>query len=124
MRKSCCRWRRRCSRHWRQSGEDHEDDWWEYYGTAQFDRYRQAQTRMLEFNFPYFLAGRRSLEQAGGTQSNGNDQYVCLHTRVDFAKTEQVSNYVNSEGRSINGVYPFGGGLFNDIPSEIKRPEK
>ena len=197
-------------------GEDHEDDWWEYYGTAQFDSYRQAQTHMLEeiledgnyknyryrmalchipvvyvdkhgyfestrtewtallnkmeldigisghehvlwpllpgqaepgetlvysddysgeagkveggylleFNFPYFLAGRRSLEQAGGTQSNGNDQYVCLHTRVDFTHTTQISNYVNSEGRSINGVYPFGGGLFNDIPSEIKRPEK
>ena len=28
-------------------GEDHEDDWWEYYGTAQFDLYRQAQTEML-----------------------------------------------------------------------------
>lgn len=29
-------------------GEDHEDDWWEYYGTAQFDIYRQEQTEMLE----------------------------------------------------------------------------
>ena len=29
-------------------GEDHEDDWWEYYGTAQFDLYRSAQTEMLE----------------------------------------------------------------------------
>ena len=29
-------------------GEDHEDDWWEYYGTARFDLYRQEQTRMLE----------------------------------------------------------------------------
>ena len=29
-------------------GEDHEDDWWEYYGTAQFDLYRQEQTEMLE----------------------------------------------------------------------------
>lgn len=29
-------------------GEDHEDDWWEYYGTAQFDLYRQAQTDMLK----------------------------------------------------------------------------
>ena len=29
-------------------GEDHEDDWWEYYGTAQFDLYRQDQTEMLE----------------------------------------------------------------------------
>lgn len=29
-------------------GEDHEDDWWEYYGTAQFDLYRQSQTEFLE----------------------------------------------------------------------------
>ena len=29
-------------------GEDHEDDWWEYYGTARFDLYRQAQTEFLE----------------------------------------------------------------------------
>ncbi len=29
-------------------GEDHEDDWWEYYGTAHFDLYRQEQTEMLE----------------------------------------------------------------------------
>ncbi len=29
-------------------GEDHEDDWWEYYGTAQFDLYRQQQTQMLQ----------------------------------------------------------------------------
>ena len=29
-------------------GEDHEDDWWEYYGTARFDLYRAEQTRMLE----------------------------------------------------------------------------
>lgn len=29
-------------------GEDHEDDWWEYYGTAKFDLYRQQQTEMLE----------------------------------------------------------------------------
>lgn len=29
-------------------GEDHEDDWWEYYGTAQFDLYRAVQTQMLK----------------------------------------------------------------------------
>ena len=29
-------------------GEDHEDDWWEYYGTAQFDLYRAEQTAFLE----------------------------------------------------------------------------
>jgi hypothetical protein len=29
-------------------GEDHEDGWWEYYGTAQFDLYRAEQTAFLE----------------------------------------------------------------------------
>ena len=29
-------------------GEDHEDDWWEYYGTAQFDLYRAEQTEFLK----------------------------------------------------------------------------
>ena len=29
-------------------GEDHEDDWWEYYGTARFDLYRQEQTEFLK----------------------------------------------------------------------------
>ena len=197
-------------------GEDHEDDWWEYYETAQFDLYRQEQTEMLEqiladgeyenykyrlmachipvvyvdkngyfesfrndwtallnemdldiglsghkhvlwplipgqvepnttlvyndafsgktgkveggylidFNFPNFLVGRRSLEQAGGTQSNGNDQYVCLLTRANLTEGLQISNYVNSEGRTINGYYPFADGMFNDIPTNLKRPEK
>ncbi len=29
-------------------GEDHEDDWWEYYGTAQFESYRNQQTQLLQ----------------------------------------------------------------------------
>ncbi len=45
-------------------GEDHEDDWWEYYGTAKFDLYRQEQSTMLEDllaagdyqNYPYRMA--------------------------------------------------------------------
>ena len=197
-------------------GEDHEDDWWEYYETARFDQYRQEQTQMLEqiladgeyenyryrmmvchipvvyvdkngyfeafrtdwtsllnemeldiglsghkhvlwplipgqvepnttlvysegysgvegkveggylldFNFPNFLVGRRSLEQSGGTQSNGYDRYVCLHNRADLNQGLQVSNYVNSDGVSINGYYPFSHGLFNDIPTATKRSEK
>ena len=197
-------------------GEDHEDDYWEYYGTAQFDIYRAAQTEMLEeileegsyenyryrmmlchipvvyvdkngyfesfrnewtallnemdldiglsghkhvlwplipgqveantklvysdaysgakgkveggylidFNFPNFLAGRRSLQQAGGTQSNGNDQYVCLATHADFATGRQVSNYLNSRNEILTGVYPFAEGTFSDILTNLKRPEK
>ena len=29
-------------------GEDHEDDWWEYYGTASYDEYRQEQLDFLD----------------------------------------------------------------------------
>ena len=29
-------------------GEDHDDGWWEYYGTEQFDLYREEQTKFLE----------------------------------------------------------------------------
>ncbi|MBQ9911533.1 MAG: metallophosphoesterase, partial [Firmicutes bacterium] len=29
-------------------GEDHEDDWWEYYGTAEYDLYRDEQLRFLD----------------------------------------------------------------------------
>lgn len=200
-------------------GEDHEDDWWEYYGTAFFDLYREEQTRMLEsvleekeyenyryrmvlchipivyvdadgrfgswrrewtallneldpdislsghehriyqflpgalkageplvysaayagkegkteggtvtdFNFPSFLAGRRSLEQQGGTQSNGKDQYVGMQVRVNFSFGEQIARYINSRGSTITGVYPFAGDYpdesFRDITTALKRPE-
>ena len=196
-------------------GEDHEDDYWEYYGTAQFDLYRAAQTEMLEeilekgdyanyryrmmlchipvvyvdkngnfedfrndwtallnemeldiglsghkhvmwplipgqvepnttlvysegfkgeagvveggylidFNFPNFLAGRRSLELSGGTQSNGNDQYVCLATRADFETGQQLSNYLNSRGQIPTGYYPFVEETFSDILTNLKHAE-
>ena len=29
-------------------GEDHDDDWWEYYGTAQFEKYHEEQTLFLK----------------------------------------------------------------------------
>lgn len=29
-------------------GEDHDDDWWEYYGTAHYDEYRQEQIEFLQ----------------------------------------------------------------------------
>ena len=197
-------------------GEDHEDDWWEYYGTAQFDLYREAQTEMLQeileegdyenyryrialchipvvyvdkngyfekfrnewtsllnemdvdiyqgghkhvlwtfipghvepmgeltlsynysgktnkvdggyltdFNFPGFLVGRRSLGQEGGTQSDGYDQYVCMHTAVDFASGRQESRYINSQQEIVGGYHPFAEEHFSTILTEVKRPEK
>ena len=199
-------------------GEDHEDDWWEYYGTAFFDIYREAQSRMLEeilaegsyenyryrmvlchipvvyvdadgrfgswrqewtallnqldpdislsghehrlyqflpgtltpgeplvfseayagkagkveggtvtdFNFPSFLVGRRSLEQAGGTQGNGYSQYVGMQIKANFTYGEQIARYINSQGHTLTGSYPFAGAYpeenFRDIITGLKRP--
>ena len=195
-------------------GEDHEDDWWEYFGTAKFDLYRQEQTHMLEkilaegeyetypyrmvlchvpityvdedgrfggfreewtallnemdvdislsghehdlfqlipgmvqpneplycsagytggeeewegghmtnANFPAFLVGRRSLQQQGGTQKNGNDQYVGFYVSVDFAAGQQTCCYTNSRQQIMEGAYSFGdGGMFTYIPLKLKR---
>ena len=197
-------------------GEDHEDDWWEYFGTAKYDLYRQKQTEMLErilaekeyeqyayrmvlchipityvdedgrfgsfleewtqllnemepdislsghehdlfqlipgmvqpneplycsalytggeaeyegghmtdANFPAFLVGRRSLIQQGGTQKNGNDQYVGFYVSVDFDAGQQVCCYVNSRQEIMQGAYSFGeGGSFTQIPLKLKRAE-
>ena len=181
-------------------GEDHEDDWWEYYGTAQFDLYRQEQTEFLEelvkkgeyqdyryrlalchipvhhvdnkfesfkvnwtrllnimdidmclsghkhelwafvpdqveahtalnskghyltdFNFPGFLVGRRSLVQAGGTQSDGNDQYTGLCVQVNFEAGIQTAYYHNSNMEILTCEYPFAEGTFRKIEFALKR---
>ena len=194
-------------------GEDHGDDWWEYYGTAQFDLYRQEQTEMLEdilaegnyenyryrlalchipivyvdkngyfeefrndwtallnemdidmclsghkhvlwpfvpgqvtpyetlvfdeaypdkggktdggyltdFNFTGFLVGRRSLVQAGGAQSNGNDQYVGLQVQVNFDVAEQYACYLNSRGEILTCRYPFAAESVSVLTAKLKR---
>ena len=195
-------------------GEDHADDWWEYYGTARFDLYRQEQTEMLEdvleegdyenycyrlalchipivyvdkngyfeefrnewtrllnemdidmclsghkhvlwpfvpgqvepyetlvfqenypdkggkkdggyltdFNFTGFLAGRRSLTQAGDTQSDGNDQYVGLKVEVNFAEGYQQACYLNSRGEMLTCQYPFSQEAVSLLTTPLKRP--
>ena len=195
-------------------GEDHEDDWWEYYTTAKFDLYRQEQTEMLEsvlehgayegyryrlalchipivyvdkhgyfeefrkdwtsllnemdidmclsghkhvlwpfmpgqvtpyetlvfdesypdrggktdggyltdFNFTGYLVGRRSLVQAGGTQSMGNDQYVGLRVQVNFEMGEQSACYINSRGEMLTCQYPFADESVSVQTTKLKRP--
>lgn len=195
-------------------GEDHEDDWWEYYTTAKFDIYRQEQTEMLEeilaageyenyryrmalchipivyvdkhgyfeqfrnewtallnemeidmclsghkhvlwpfvpgqveagetlvfseqypdkggktdggyltdFDFTGYLVGRRSHDQAGGTQQNGDDLYVGLLVEVDFAEGVQRSCYVNSHGVTLTCAYPFAEGTVSTLVTELKHP--
>ena len=200
-------------------GEDHEDDWWEYYGTAKFDLYRQEQTEMLEdiledgeyeaytyrlgichipavyvdddglfasfreewtdllnelgidiclsghqhklyqflpgavepgttlvytegysgvtgkeegsyltdFDFPAFLVGRRSLQQSGGTQSDGLTEYVGMEISVDLTAGKQTCRYINSQGETLTGWYAFVGEYdepsFTEIVTDLKRPE-
>ncbi len=77
---------------------------------------------LIDFNFPNFLVGRRSLGQEGGTQQNGKDQYVCLATRADFDAGNQVSNYLNSRGEIPTGWYAFAEETFSDIVTALKRP--
>ena len=195
-------------------GEDHEDDWWEYYGTAQFDLYRQEQTEFLEelledgdyenyryrlavchipivyvdkkgtfeqfrnewtallnemdmdmclsghkhvlwpfvpgqvtpgetlvysslypdkagkteggyltdFNFTGYLVGRRSLVQAGGTQEDGNTDYVGLLVQANFAEGYQHSCYINSQGEMLTCAYPFSEDTVGTMTTELKRP--
>lgn len=78
---------------------------------------------LIDFNFPNFLVGRRSLDLAHDAKT-GAGYYVCLATRVDFETGRQLSNYVNSELDIPTGYYPFAEGTFSDILTEVKRPEK
>ena len=76
---------------------------------------------LIDFNFPNFLVGRRSLELTGGATNKG---YLCLATRVDFESGRQLSNYVNSNHEILTGFYPFADSSFSDIVTDVKRPEK
>ena len=75
---------------------------------------------LLDFNFPVFLVGRRSLGLTGGATNEG---YVCLATRVDYETGRQLSNYVNSDHGIPTGFYPFTQGTFSDLLTEVKRPK-
>ncbi len=79
-------------------GEDHEDDWWEYYGTAQFDVYRREQTQML----------RQALE-AGEYQDYDYRMAICHIPMVQiekngrFAETRQTwTELLNEMGVDIS----------------------
>ena len=78
---------------------------------------------LIDFNFPNFLVGRRSLELADDAKT-GPGMYVCLATQVDFATGQQTGYYVNSRLDIPGGSYPFGEGNFDRIVTVVKRPEK
>lgn len=61
-------------------GEDHDDDWWEYYETAQFDLYRAEQTAMLQN-----LVDTKAYE-------GYNYKLICCHIPIQF---------INSRGNHL-----------------------
>ena len=78
---------------------------------------------LIDFNFPNFLVGRRSLDLADNT-STGAGMYVCLATHADFVAGQQTSYYVNSQLDIPSGYYPFAEESFAEIRADLKRPEK
>jgi hypothetical protein len=77
---------------------------------------------LLEFNFPNFLVGRRSLDLADDTVT-GPDKYLCLAVQADFAAGRQTGYYVNSELDILSGYYPFAEEAYTEIVTELKRPK-
>ena len=78
---------------------------------------------LIDFNFPNFLVGRRSLDLADSTET-GAGMYVCLATQAKPAEGQQLSYYVNSQLDIPSGYYPFAEGAFDRIWTDLKRPEK
>ena len=78
---------------------------------------------LIDFNFPNFLVGRRSLDLAEDAET-GAGMYLCLATQVDFASGQQTGYYVNSKLEILSGCYPFAESSYREIRTDLKRPEK
>ncbi len=74
---------------------------------------------VTDHDFPAFLAGRRSLQQAGGTVRNTTD-YTCLHTHVDLTAGTQTCRYINSKGETLTVELLFEGTLGSKTYTEIE----
>lgn len=76
-------------------GEDHDDDWWEYYQTAQFTIYQQQQTEMLQD----IVANNRHL---------GHDYtVVSCHIPVQFVNSRHNHTTVKAQWTTLlNQIQP------------------
>lgn len=63
-------------------GEDHADDWWEYYDTAQYDSYRDEQTLFLQ----------DLIDSGIGTDTNINYRIAVCHIPVTFVDIYEAYN--------------------------------
>ena len=78
---------------------------------------------LIDFNFPNFLVGRRSLDLAEDTET-GAGMYLCLATQANFTAGQQTGYYVNSKLDILSGYYPFAEDSYKEIRTDLKRPEK
>ena len=73
-------------------GEDHDDDWWEYYTTAQFDAYRAEQTKLLT-------------ELRDNEYFDGVFNMVVCHIPISFINSRRNHETVkNAWTRTLNGT--------------------
>ena len=75
---------------------------------------------LLDFNFPNFLVGRRSLDLADSTET-GAGKYLCLAVQADLAAGQQTGYYVNSKLEIPSGYYPFAEESYTEIMTALKR---
>ena len=76
-------------------GEDHDDGWWEYYGTDRFDLYRNEQTRFLQE-----LAEAKPYEDYSYT-------LVTCHIPIQFVNARKDHKNVKAEWTALlNQIQP------------------
>ena len=88
-------------------GEDHPDDWWEYYGTAHFDAYREEQTEFLEDTIASLSTWRASIQYRLG---------IC-HMPVNYAVMD--SGAYEEEGLYLIDLKRQWTDLLNDLDLDL-----
>ena len=66
-------------------GEDHEDDWWEYYGTAAFDQYREEQLRFVDS------------EIEKGSYMDAKYRLIVCHIPIVYVNYRHNHEYIKKE---------------------------
>ncbi len=76
-------------------GEDHDDDWWEYYGTAQFSLYQKEQSEMLRD-----IISERAYDSYAYT-------LVACHIPINFVNSRKNHTDIKAEWTAlINEIQP------------------
>lgn len=81
-------------------GEDHDDDWWEYYGTAFFDLYRSKQSRFI----------RSELEK--GDYGNYKYRMCVCHIPITYINYRHDHEAVKAEWSELLNEFGFDMALY------------